>query len=154
MRIEPLAASPHHVATLALWFHGEWSAFYAGRSENDVRSDFRARLNTDRLPLALAAIDGEDVVGTVSLLRSSIPTHAHLTPWVGGLFVPPERRRQGIGMRLIAAALDQAFVIGINRIHIALHAGAQAYRDSGWTLLDRAVVDGEPITVLVRDLPA
>lgn len=152
MRIELLAAHAHHVPTLARWFHGEWNTFYAGRTPADVEADFRERLHADRLPLALVALDGDEAVGTVSLMQTSVPTHAHLTPWLGGLFVAPDHRSAGLGMELVDAAVHQARDLGITRLHVALHAGEAAYTDAGWVVLDRATIDDEPITVLVRHL--
>jgi GNAT superfamily N-acetyltransferase len=42
-----------------------------------------------------------NVIGTVSLDFSDLPSHDHLSPWLASLFVLPEARGQGTGTALI-----------------------------------------------------
>lgn len=65
---------------------------------------FRAVLRADDVDLdaSVAAVEGEQIVGTGLLgLR-------HRVAWIGGMGVVPERRRQGIGRRMMHYLLDQA----------------------------------------------
>ncbi len=65
---------------------------------------FRTLIRYDDVDLdaSVAAVEGEQIVGTGLLgLRSR-------TAWIGGMGVIPERRRQGIGRRMMHYLLNQA----------------------------------------------
>ena len=152
MDIVYLADHPRHVATLAGWFAAQWPDYYAGRGPSEVVDQFEARLRRDGIPLALLALDGDEPVGTISLMTTSIPTHAHLAPWVGGLFVRADRRGRGLGMSLVRRAVEEARGLGVAQLYVAMHAAAERYEADGWDVHERTRFDDEPITVLTRAL--
>lgn len=154
MDIAYLADHPRHVGTLAAWFSTQWPNYYAGRGPDEVARLFEERLQRDDVPLALVALDGGEPVGTVSLMTTSIPTHAHLSPWVGGLYVRDDRRGRGLGMALVRRATEEARRLGVTELFMALHAAAERYVADGWCVHEHAEIDGEPISVLPRALDA
>jgi predicted N-acetyltransferase YhbS len=149
-----LADVPEYVPLLAGWFMQEWGAYYRDRAPGDAEETFRKRLSADTIPLALVALERGKPVGTVSLTDVSVPTHMHLGPWIGGLYVVPESRHHGLGMELVSAALRRARALGVARIYIAVGSAVDRYREHGWEILESADVNGQEVTVLSFDLAA
>lgn len=95
------------------------------------------------------ACDGE-LLGTVTLIRSTRLKSRHKADLVG-MYVSPARRRRGIGRRLLAAAIAHARTLeGLRAIHLGVSdaaPGARAlYEHAGfrwWGTEDEALcVDG------------
>lgn len=153
VKIDYLAERPAFIPTLSEWFLREWRDFYAGRTWEDVASTFYQRLNRSRLPLALVAFEGERPLGTISLLEESISTRKHLTPWLGGLYVREDARRDGIGKRLIEAAVGEAGKLGVEQLFIGIRRAEDYYLKLGWALVERMDYHGEEITIMRLDSP-
>lgn len=75
----------------------------------------------------LVALDGGEVVGWCDIRRHFFPSHAHRGSLGMGLL--PGFRGQGLGRRLIEAAIAAARAAGMVRIEFGVHAdNAQAIR--------------------------
>jgi len=145
----PLAAVPQALPTLARWFALQWPDYYAGRSLAEVEADFP--LNDD-LPHILIALRGGVPVGTAALRAGSIRSHAHLTPWLGGLLVAPEARRSGVASALIAAVESEARRRGFDALHAGTVEAHPLFEALGWSRIGETEQDGQPVTVFLRRL--
>lgn len=153
MKIDYLANWPDLVPVIAGWFLAHWADFYRDQTREQVEQSFLSRLKTNSIPLALVALDDEDhVVGTVSLLEESIPSHRHWGPWLGGLYVDETLRGQGVGSALVKRAVEVAGEIGIGKIYTAIHKSEDLYEALGWSVIERSTHDGKPITILMRSI--
>ena len=79
------------------------------------------------------------------------PVH-DLTPWLAGLFVAPEFRRQSIGRELVAAIEDHAQEVGCNRLHLYANRAEAYYARLDWLVSKRFLWHGEPFVLMHRDL--
>src|SRR5205809_1122994 len=115
MTIDYLANHRSSIPKLARYFFDEWRPVYEqrGMTLDDVTVSFEARANVDLLPLTLVGIDRDHVIGTGSLKLDDLEVRPELNPWLGGLFVVPERRNQGFGTALIERLLHEA-----RRLHL------------------------------------
>ena len=129
------------VATVAGWLHAEWFRDL-GLSAQTALDTVRARLNRDRLPLALVAVAGRKAVGTVSL------TAADDACRLVGLYVHPDWRRQGIGRRLCEHATGLAWASGRTRVVLETTDAADYYARLGWTPIADTVVENGPVLAL------
>ena len=88
--IDYLANCPELVDELAHLSWKEWQEVYQQREQTfeDSLKNYRDRMNTVRLPLALVAVRTWELVGMVSLKFHDI--RQDLDPWLGGLLVLPE----------------------------------------------------------------
>ncbi len=87
MNIEYLAFHKEVIPTLAQWFYEEWSYLYPERTFSDVKRLIAERAQADKIPVALVAYDGEELLGTVCLKVHDMDTRLDLTPWLAGLYV-------------------------------------------------------------------
>ena len=83
-----------------------------------------------------AALSGDRIVGTVSLVFPDKPNSRHRAELVK-LMVHREARGQGLGRRLLTVAEDAAVAAGITLLHLDTETDSPAehlYRSAGWTL--------------------
>jgi len=150
-----LAERPELIPGVTEALRREWADWYGREDFTDTLFEFSRRARTDALPMTLVAVDGARLVGAASLVQASIATHAHLTNWIGGLWVTPERRGQGIGAALVEAACDHAKRLGMGDLHAATATAEALFVRAGFERIDTATLDahpGEPIAVLRKRL--
>jgi GNAT superfamily N-acetyltransferase len=134
------------IPQLAAWFRAEWPDEIGG----DAESGFHRCTNTSEIPIGLVAVDGDRPIGTVRLLSTSVHSHSHLEPWIGGLYVEPRWRHRGVASRLIDAALETAGSIGVTRVYIGVAAARDFYERSGWAYLEDGDALGEKVMIFSK----
>jgi predicted N-acetyltransferase YhbS len=152
MRIDYLAEHPHFIPALSECFLREWRELYGGKTGEDVAETFYERLNRNHMPLSLVAFEDHHPFGTISLLRESIPTHKHLAPWLGALYVREEKRHRGVGRQLIEAGAGEAERLGVERVFTAIRQAEGYYLKLGWQVVERTDYKGEGIIIMRLDL--
>jgi predicted N-acetyltransferase YhbS len=121
---------PAALPLVACWIHDE---FWADKPGAKVEGMLE-RISQGRraaLPIGLVAFDGEEPVGTVSLIDSGLDECAELSPWLAALYVVPETRRKGVGEQLVNACLDAAQKCGFQRVYLQTSIAAY-YEALGW----------------------
>lgn len=152
VRIDYLANYQEHIPALAAWFKAQNPDFFARSSLADVaREQFESRLNTDSLPISFIALADGAPAGTIALLSESITTHTHLTPWLGGLHVQPDFRHRGIGMALVAHALEKGKESGFECVYAGISAAEERYQSEGWRVRERVMYCGKPLCIMRYD---
>lgn len=119
--------------------HGASVHFLAGFSHEDGRGFWRAQLaglagGEKRL---LVAEDGGRLVGTVMLILAQQPNAPHRAE-IGKMLVRSDRRRQGLGRRLLTEAEAEARAAGRTLLLLDTEsgtAGERLYQACGWTAL-------------------
>ena len=99
----------------------------------------------------VAKADGEPV-GTCLLVESEIEPNHDVSPWLSGLFVIPEHRRQGVGAALVRAIEDQARRRESSRLYLYTSAAVGFYERLGWEVLDRTNWKRVYTALMARDL--
>jgi hypothetical protein len=87
MNIAYLTDHKEVIPILAQWFYKEWAYLHPERTLADVERLIRERANIDRIPVALVAFEGQELLGTVCLKVHDMDTRLDLTPWLAGLYV-------------------------------------------------------------------
>jgi len=152
LRIDTLDKHLDAIPTLAAWFHKEWGYFYPERTLQDVEKAISGRANTDRIPLALVAYDGDELIGTVCLKEHDMDTRKDLTPWLAGLYVELSRRGEGFGKQLVAAMEGKARELGVKTLYLFTPESEGFYRQLGWSTLERVSYHGYPATIMEKHL--
>ncbi len=155
LEVALLAYRPELVDAVADALLVEWPEWYGLSSREEILNEVRSRAQSDEIPLTLVALDADRLAGTVSLNPTSIPTHTHLSPWLGGLWVHAEGRRNGTGSALVAACRAHAERLGFERLYAATASAQGLFRRDGWVRFDTVELPahpGETIEVFRFDL--
>jgi N-acetylglutamate synthase-like GNAT family acetyltransferase len=108
-------------------------------------------LNTNPIPFALVAHDGEAFLGTASVIASDLAERPQWTPWIAAVWVEPEARRRGVGGALVNQATRDCFALGVGRAYLCARAELSAYYERlGWTPIERDV-GPRRLSVSIRD---
>lgn len=154
MRIDYLADHKDLVPAIAKWFFGEWSCFYPGKRLKDFEAMVFERVNRDRLPLALVAMEGTELLGIGCLKAKDMETRPELTPWLAGMYVARERRGRGIGAALVRAVEENAARLGIAKLYLHTPGSARFYARLGWRVREKTEYCGCGVTIMEKELPA
>ncbi len=132
--IKLLADCPEHIPALSeLWFQELGKKWVPGASVERAFNSFKEHLNINELPQTLVMLEGDQLIGTVSL-RDNDGIREDLTPWLGTLIVHPDYRRQGVGETLVEAAKMRSKSLGFEKLHLFVLDPAlpKWYQKLGW----------------------
>ncbi len=149
-----LADIPRHIAAVG---HMRWQEW--GRPPEPVEEAFWVEVTAREagrggLPITWVAVDAAgEALGAVALIAYDIAERRDRSPWLAGMIVRADRRRQGTGRRLVARLEDWARAQGYQRLWVATGPAAPFYQACGWELSERlSLASGEEATVLSRQL--
>jgi N-acetylglutamate synthase-like GNAT family acetyltransferase len=71
-----------------------------------------------------------------------------LYPWLAGVFVTRERRRQRIGAALVRRIMDEAISLHIPKLYLYTMDSPSFYKDLGWSLKEHAVYRGKEVSIM------
>jgi GNAT superfamily N-acetyltransferase len=137
-QIVSLREQPQHLMIVAEWIHRQWW------SGTDIPIESIARwLNThlgvSGFPSTFIAIVDSEVIGSVSLHETEAEDRPAYRPYLGALFVKPDRRGRGLGQALVRAVEAHARQLGHAVIYLnARDATAGLYEKLGWQIVERA----------------
>ena len=150
-----LADYPHLVAEVGHMRWREW-----GRPPEPTDLEFWVSVTGDEagrisLPVSWVGVDGDgQAAGAVGLAEFDIDERRDRSPWVTGMIVRPDQRRQGIGRLLLATLTDWARGRGTLQVWVATggEAAVSFYNDCGWKAVETFTRGSEETTVLTRHL--
>ena len=150
MRIEPIAAHRAHVATLATWHHAEWGHLYSHWTHAVCQAELEQHAaRADGLPTTLLALEGQELLGSVSLVFEDAPElQEHGSPWLASLYVKPQARGRGIGAQLARAAVARAAQEGVDELFLFTPEHRDFYARLGWRPLARTALKGTPVDLM------
>lgn len=152
MIIDYLANHKQVIPALARWFHAEWGYLHPERTYTDVERLITERAQTGRIPVALVAFDGKELLGTVCLKVHDMDTRLDLTPWLAGLYVSDQKRREGIGTALIAAIEKEAFELGVSELYLYTPESESFYAKRGWHVREKTEYHGYAVTLMDKKI--
>ena len=152
MQIVPLVEHPELVDQVAAWGFGEWGHLNPGQSLQSRTAEIHERMNIDRVPVVLVALDDAGtLVGTASLLFDDLEGDPR-NPWLASVFVPLAQRGKGIASALVVAIEDTARRLGYPTLYLFTTSAARLYAGLGWRALERREYRGEHIQVMDKAL--
>jgi N-acetylglutamate synthase-like GNAT family acetyltransferase len=137
MRIEYLADRPDALPTLARWKHKEWGHLRPGDTVEKRQVRLAGTSNRSSIPLTVVALEGEEVLGSASLIEHDMETRMELTPWLAGVFVGEAFRRRGIGAELVRRIMSEAGKLKVPLLYLYTVHSERFYAALGWTLVER-----------------
>jgi len=155
-RILPLANSPEHAEGVAARAYALWGRLIhedTGMSAAEFTEVIRSRAVTDRVPLTLIALAGDELAGSISLKQREDGTDPALSPWIGGLLVDAAWRGHGLGAALLREAETVAATLGYAALYLSCEPAVEPfYARSGWTLIRRTLSCGDDVALMQKRL--
>lgn len=148
IRIEALAEHPQHVATLVAMLHGEWGALAHWSDPVALTGEIEGRLQTQAAPLALVALDGDRLVGSVSITLDELAHHPDKHFWIGDVIVAADQRGRGIGTLMMRAIVAHASHLGMADLYLYTPDQEDYYRKLGWQTIGRDPANGEDNVIM------
>lgn len=145
--IVDLRCQPGCIDVLADWYFTAWNHLEKLPRQTLVR-ELEDKLRDPTLGTTFVAIDNGAPIGTVSLDRSDLAGHEHLTPWLASLYVVPERRGIGLGKRLIAHVLGHAREAGHADVFLWTAGPDARYVSAGFRDIAQGILAGSRIRIM------
>jgi GNAT superfamily N-acetyltransferase len=101
------------------------------------------------LPVVLVALDGDQFVGTASLIADDeLPDAPEPGPWVAAVYVADSHRRRGIGTALLDELRHRAVQAGHGQLFLYTADKMAWYETMGWHRLRTSQLNGHDVTVM------
>jgi N-acetylglutamate synthase-like GNAT family acetyltransferase len=152
MQIDYLKYHTQFIPLIAKWFHGEWGYYYPELTVNDIEDRLHKRLNIDKIPLALVAIENGEVIGTVSLKVFDMDTRMQYTPWLASMYVREDKRKRGIGRKMVAAIEKRSMELGVEMLYLYTPDAESFYANLGWQRIEYTEYRGAKVCVMKKKL--
>ncbi|MEO8411937.1 MAG: GNAT family N-acetyltransferase [Propionivibrio sp.] len=149
--VYPMIEYADAVPRIAAWFHKEWRSLYGDETQASVQKRIETWLTRRQIPTAFVAVSDDQVVATVALKENELAKLPH-SPWLAGLFVLPEFRRQGIGTLLAETAEREAVSLGVERLWLCTAATQPFYARLGWSVAEHCQLPSGAIVVMSKRL--
>src|SRR6266576_1746957 len=118
VQISYLIEHPGYIPELAQWLFEQWDSIL-GEGNPDARiKKLKAHMNRDKLPIAWVAHANGQLLGTAALRVHDLEGREDLTPWLGGVFVGADFRREGNGAELFASGQDGGRSGGMQTLYL------------------------------------
>ena len=152
MKIENIADHLDLIDTIAHWHFQEWGHADPTGSAQSWADGLRQRTNRDYIPATFVALEGSELLGSVTLTDHDMNSHMDLSPWLAGLFVKPEKRGIGIGSALTTHAVRAAAEMGVDRLYLYSESARDLYRKLGWQSIAEDFYEGQIVTIMYYDV--
>lgn len=143
----------HHldlVPLIARWHWDEWGGDYENTSLDEWTAQLATKTRTDGMPCSWVAFVDDEPVGSVVLELDGVEPRPELTPDLGGLYVLPQHRSNGIGGALVLACEAGARACGVSELYLYTESAETLYARLGWETLERTHFLGNPVAIMRR----
>jgi GNAT superfamily N-acetyltransferase len=149
VRIDAIGRHPHHIPDLAAWHHAEWGPLYDDWTLDAAAAELADHATRTSLPTTLLLMEGEALLGSVSLLIEDAPAlQDRGSPWLGSLFMRPDARGRGGGRVLVDAAVAHAAGEGVAVLRLFTLWHEDFYATLGWRVEERTTLHGTPVVIM------
>ncbi len=155
VRIENIADHLDLVETVARWQWGEWGHLDPTDSLAARITSLRAPPSRDRIHATYVALDGDEPLGSASLVEQDMSTHPELSPWLASVYVTPAARGRGVASALVRHAVGQAAAMGVARLYLFTPDARGLYEKLGWQVIATEHFEGHTVTIMaINPAPA
>ena len=152
IQISYLIEHPEYIPQLAQWLFEQWDSILGEKTPETRIKKLKTHMNRGELPIAWVAHANGQPLGTAALRVHDLEGREHLTPWLGGVFVGPHFRRQGIGAALCAAVEDEARSRAIHTLYLFTLDKQAWYSRLGWKMFAPCVWHQRPGDIMSKRL--
>lgn len=148
MQIGYLADHQDFIPTLARWHHDEWAYLRPGDSVEARIARLRTCCGRREIPTVIIAFTEGSLLGSAMLVSHDMDARMDLSPWLAGVFVAPDQRRQGIGTAQVLRIVGEATTLGIQRLYLYTPTAEHFYLRLGWALVEHSNYRGANVAVM------
>jgi GNAT superfamily N-acetyltransferase len=152
--IRELADCPEVAPTIAAWHWPEWAGGSPDGTLAGLQRLFASWIHRDGLPCIFVAFQADSPIGSVALVPHDMEAPesrlASLTPWLSGLYVIPDARREGAGSSLVVACEHRAASLGYSDLFLYTQTAEDFYLRRGWVTIANTDYEAEAIVVMQR----
>ena len=153
MELVLLADHQEAVPVVARWYYDEWGHQVPGSSYATTCDGLRGKLNRDRPPVPIIAVNGRTPIGAAQLKIREMDIFPDREHWLGGVYVAPEARGHGLASKLAARIADIARSFGIDTLYLQTERpDGGLYARLGWRPIERVHHHGMDVLVMARAL--
>ncbi|QDF65328.1 GNAT family N-acetyltransferase [Shewanella sp. SNU WT4] len=152
MKVEKLENYVPKLTEVATWHFTEWHDLYPGSTLADFVNDLHNCLNDDAVPSTWVLVDGDEVVGSASILTQDMTTHPELSPWLANVFIKPEYRGKRLGSILINEVMRIAADKGLDLLHLFTEDQREFYEKLGWQAIKQERYQHAEVTIMAINL--
>jgi GNAT superfamily N-acetyltransferase len=148
-----LADRPEALPRIARWYFDAWGHTILNNSVEKTCERIREKLNRNKPPLTLIAVERERVVGAAQLKIGEMNIYPERRYWIGGVFVDPHVRGVGVGSALVMRLSDIARSMHIKKLHLQTEQlDGGLYTRLGWKAVEKVRYQGVYVLVMERYL--
>jgi putative hydrolase of the HAD superfamily len=79
-------------------------------------------------------------------------THPQYLHWLGGVYVHPDFRGQGIGSQLVQYTANKANELKVKSLYLYTHKHVNFYAHLGWQVIEEPLYHGRKVSIMKRNL--
>lgn len=107
------------IPAIAQWYFNEWGHLSPNRSLDDILIKVTAMAQSrESLPLSFVLHDHNELLAVAELKFHEHPEFPDYKHWLGGVFVPTDKRGQGHSCTILQYTLDHAKNLGISALYL------------------------------------
>jgi N-acetylglutamate synthase-like GNAT family acetyltransferase len=110
-------------------------------------------MNVDKLPLSMVAkTETGKFLGIASLVENDMDVNHEFFPWISGVLVVSENRKEGIGSALVRKMESWAFGLGFEKLYLFTFDKEPFYLSLGWSVVKKDYYLNSEVTVMQREI--
>jgi predicted N-acetyltransferase YhbS len=149
MRIDYLSNWDACIEQLAAVQFEQWGPLTGRDNLEQYKALLRGAGKRAELFTSLVAVEEDNILGSVNLVKNDLPVRRELTPWLAQLYVFPESRCKGVGAALVQATVGEAK--RLNRSTLYLYCAGtlpEFYKKLGWCRTDELEYQGKTRVIM------
>ncbi|MEH6945196.1 GNAT family N-acetyltransferase [Bacillus sp. JJ722] len=148
MIVDLLVNQPKYINDVSKMIYSEFVVNTESKMTFDEVCTYFSNTHTDKFPITLIAIEGDECIGTVSIFENDLKERDMYKPWLASLYTKPEHRSKGIGQKLINETISTVKKLGYKELYLKTENASTYYLDRGWSLVETVLdVKGQKIDV-------
>jgi len=152
MDISLLADKPEASGIIAQWYYDEWLSNVSDITVERVHEQVSKTGNRGKVPLTVIALKNEEFIGAVQLKLYENKCYPEYQHWLGGMYVKPQYRGQGISSVLIKQALIHALQVNVACLYLQCEShNIGLYQKHGFKFLHEGK-HRMPVSIMMLEL--
>jgi RimJ/RimL family protein N-acetyltransferase len=119
MKVSLLADQKHFIPIIAQWYFNEWGRLTPSRSLEDIAIKVTVMAESRAAPpISFVLHDHDELLAVAELKFHEHPDFPNYKHWLGGVFVPADKRGQGYSCLILQHTLNHAKNLGIPDLYL------------------------------------